>query len=213
MKAKRHATACCVLLILLACRAGVAEDEIRIDAPKDWRGERIQLPPTFARDMQLKGVEEIRFAPGMFNPKADDFFSYVIVFRLDGQPELSVETFKRELLAYYTGLAKAVGQGTIKTDGFSVQVTSQKPSAPTSERNYIATLKWIEPFATKQLQSLRIEARVWPGAQDRTWVLMCVSPKRTDDPIWKEMRKVRDRFVKNNPPAPADASHVEECSP
>ncbi len=44
-----------------------------------WRGERIELPPRFAPTMTLKGIEEIRFAPGMFKAESDWFFSYVFV--------------------------------------------------------------------------------------------------------------------------------------
>ncbi len=49
---------------------------IQLKAPEKWSGETITLPPGFARDMAIKGVEVIRFAPGMFDPQAEDFFSY-----------------------------------------------------------------------------------------------------------------------------------------
>ena len=45
-----------------------------------WGGERIELPPRFAPTLGLKGIEEIRFAPGMFKPESESFFSYVILF-------------------------------------------------------------------------------------------------------------------------------------
>ena len=56
--------------------------EIQIKAPKAWRSETIKLPPAFAPDMTLTGVEEIRFAPGMFQADSDSFFSYFLVFVL-----------------------------------------------------------------------------------------------------------------------------------
>ena len=34
--------------------------------------------------MKLTGVEEIRFAPGMFKPESETFFTYVFVFALSG---------------------------------------------------------------------------------------------------------------------------------
>jgi hypothetical protein len=37
--------------------------------PAGWGGETIQLPPGFAPDMKLKGVEHIRYSRGMMNPK------------------------------------------------------------------------------------------------------------------------------------------------
>lgn len=196
---------CFTLYLLLACCTTIAaakpDDEIGIDAPKGWRGERIQLPPAFAPGLKIKGVEEIRFAPGMFDAAAKDFFSYVIVFRLDEQPELPAETLRRELLTYYVGLAKAVGQGAIETDGFAIDVAAKKPAEDQPQRDYVATLKWIEPFATKKPQTLNIETRVWPVAKERTWAFMCVSPNGRDDPIWKTMHAVRDSFFSNNPPA------------
>ena len=207
MNFNRRTLIYCVLSLLLTCCAGTAtepDDEIRINVPKGWRGERIQLPPAFARDLTIKGVEEIRFAPGMFNPEAKDFFSYVIVFRLEDQPDLAVEMIQRELLAYYAGLAKSVSQGVIKTDGFSVDVVPEKSLEGKVNRDYLVTLKWVEPFATKQFQTLRIETRIWPGEKSRTWAFMSVSPNDTNDPIWKTMRSVRDIFFKNNPPPLTD---------
>ena len=64
-----------------------AQDEAPADElifKTDWKGERIVLPPKFAPDMKLTGVEEIRFAPGMFKPESETFFTYVFVFALSG---------------------------------------------------------------------------------------------------------------------------------
>ena len=44
-----------------------AKDGLRLNAPNGWRGERIALPPAFAPKMKFKGVEQVRFAPGMFD--------------------------------------------------------------------------------------------------------------------------------------------------
>jgi hypothetical protein len=175
------------------------KDEIQLDVPKGWRGERIVLPPGFAKDMKVKGIEEIRFAPGMFQPEAKDFFSYVIVFRLDGKPDLTVESLNAELLTYYRGLAKAVGRGQIKTEGFSIEVVPIKDDQKPTVDDYVAALKWVEPFKTKKEQALRIEIRSWQSAKDRrTWVFMNVSPNKPDDAIWKTMRGVRERFLEQN---------------
>lgn len=175
------------------------KDVIRLDVPQNWSGERIVLPPGFARDMQVKGIEEIRFAPGMFQPGAKDFFSYVIVFRLDDQPKLTVESLNAELLTYYRGLATAVSGGQIKTDSFSVTVLPTQHTQDAIVDDYTIALKWIEPFKTKKQQTLRIEIRSWQvPQQQRTWVFMNVSPNQPDDPIWQTMRGVRDQFLKQH---------------
>ncbi|MEM7393198.1 MAG: hypothetical protein AAF492_12705, partial [Verrucomicrobiota bacterium] len=68
-----------VFLALSTVLSAPAENLV-FKTPKGWFGERIALPTGFAPDMTLKGVEEIRFAPGMFKPDAADFFTYVFVF-------------------------------------------------------------------------------------------------------------------------------------
>ena len=92
-------------------------------------------------------------------------------------------------------------------------LNAAKPVEAKTERGYVATLKWIEPFATKKPQTLRIETRVWPGAKNRTWAFMCVSPNEPVDPIWNTMRSVRDAFVKTNPPAATDGAGVKSSRP
>src|SRR4051812_41200275 len=86
--------------------AAVSAAEEKLAFHTEWKGERIELPPSFAPAMALQGIEEIRFAPGMFNPKSDSFFTYALVFSVPKTQELTPEVIKRELLAYYRGLAE-----------------------------------------------------------------------------------------------------------
>ena len=58
----------------------------------------------------LKGFEEIRFAPGMFDAKSDSFFSYGFVLQCEPEPKLTDAVVKQELLTYYRGLAEAVSE-------------------------------------------------------------------------------------------------------
>ncbi len=197
-------------LLLVVCFASLANaqqplQEIPIDAPPDWRKERFPLPPSFARDMTLKGAEELRFSPGMFQPKSKTFFSYVIAFRLEDKPTLDEKTLKRELLSYFRGLAKAVGRGQVKTDGITLKVAKTNKPALENARQFLATLHWVEPFATKQPQTLRIEIDAWNAPKSaHTWVFLCVSPKEPKTAVWKQLHAIRDGFFKQNPPdAPA----------
>ena len=103
------------LVITTACLAGftsssfAAEVEaVELPAPKEWKKEIITLPPGFAPDMKLRGSEHIRFAPGMFQPNSDSFFSYLFLFKLEKEPELKPETIRQEFLKYFRGLAVAV---------------------------------------------------------------------------------------------------------
>lgn len=167
-----------------------------------WRGESIPLPPTFARDLGWKGVEEIRFAPGMFDATSDSFFSYVLVFLLEPGSDLSEAGLKRELLTYYRGLSKAVmadRQKSVETEGFTITLAqaAKVEAAPvnaTGVSAYSGILKWVEPFATQKEQSLHLEVHTWKHG-DRPVVLSCVSPVAPDgEALWKSLRDIRAKF-------------------
>ena len=167
----------------------------------EWRGERIDLPPGFAPDMKWVGEEDIRFAPGMFTADADDFFTYVLVFVLDQEADVTEKNIEAELLTYYRGLASSVMKGKQKevdTAAFTIELSKADAvtSSPVDTANvtqYTGTLDWIEPFATQEKQQLHIEAQVWKHGEQPA-LFLCVSPKNREDDIWKKLREIRAAF-------------------
>jgi hypothetical protein len=201
--------------LLVFANAGIATHSFAADEVKetltfhtDWKGERIELPPRFAPAMTLKGTEEIRFAPGMFDAKSDSFFTYAFVFSVPKAQELTPELIQKELLAYYRGLAEAVSKGKGRpVDGskftFATQpskdatATPEKLPAFTKVAQYSGELNWIEPFATAQPQVLHFEIQAWADpATARNYLFVCASPKvpGETDTTWKELRQIRRSF-------------------
>lgn len=178
----------------------------KLAAPKDWGGETISLPPGFAPDLKLKGSEHIRFAPGMMKPASDSFFSYAFAFELQSKPDLTETVVKEEFLKYYRGLCKAVLNGKlpdVDPSKFTVELqrvksdaegtSDTKPAALTTR--YTGKLDWIEPFATKKPQKLNLEIWTWSRG-DRNFLFACVSPQPQDAAIWKQLRAIRDDYLK-----------------
>ena len=159
------------------------------------------MPPTFAADMNWKGDEELRFAPGMFKAKAPDFLSYAFLFCLSGDTQADAETLQRELLAYYRGLASAVSKSkkrNVDTKGFSLTITPSKlrPDTRTGGEavtSYTGELNWIEPFATGKPQNLRLEIQTWTSANKHRCVFVCASPQPEPAAVWKTLREIRAR--------------------
>lgn len=176
--------------------------EVEIPAPQNWSGERIALPPGFAKDMKFKGYEKIRFAPGMFDANSNSFFSYVLVFSIANDSDVSIKNLKSELLKYYRGLATAVMKGqqkTVDTSKFDLDLKAlQKTKVPDDKvaSQLVGTLNWIEPFRTQKDQSLRIkiDVRVLKDGQP-TLLFIQASPAKFDATIWDEMAKIRNRFL------------------
>ena len=70
-----------VLLFTIPAGGQESKQHYSVPAPKGWGKETIALPPAFAKNMTWKGVEELRFSPGMFMAESDTFFSYGILQR------------------------------------------------------------------------------------------------------------------------------------
>lgn len=167
-----------------------------------WGGERISLPTGFAPDMQVKGIEEIRFAPGMFNPDADDFFSYVFVFACP-EDTWTEAVIHREILTYYRGLSKSVSRGKVteaKAGAFTFKLEATKvedmPADAEASRAYAGVLQWIEPFKTLEPQTLHMEIATWKRAGvKRHYLFAGVSPRERAHALWKDLRKIRSSLV------------------
>lgn len=209
---------CLTLLVGLSGPLAAAEATGKLAAVGDageefvfktnWKGERITLPPGFAPAMKLKGIEEIRFAPGMFQPQSDSFFSYAFVFSVAKDQALSPEVIQREILVYYQGLAESVSKSrgrTVEAGKFTFKLdrAKQATGAPaqlpptTLVTQYAGELDWVEPFATGKPQVLHFEIQTWSdSAAARNYLFVCTSPKvRTETAgIWSELRTIRRTF-------------------
>jgi hypothetical protein len=173
-----------------------------------WKGERIQLPPPFAPAMKLKGTEEIRFAPGMFDAGSATFFSYAFVFSVSKDQALTEEIIQREILAYYRGLSESIlkrKKVNADADKFTFKLQQAKEAAGTPEKvaasakavQYHGELNWTEPFVTAKPQVLYFEIQSWADpATSRNYLFVCTSPKpRGDaDATWTELRNIRRSF-------------------
>lgn len=181
----------------------------------EWKGERITLPPPFAPAMKLRGLEEIRFAPGMFRAQADSFFSYAFVFSVAREQELTAPVIQRELLAYYRGLAESVSKSKgaeVNAGKFTFKLVQAKEAAGTPEKiptatsvtQYAGELDWVEPFVTAKPQSLHFEIQSWAEpATARNYLFVCTSPRASaeTDEVWRELRKLRRSFEVSSKPA------------
>jgi hypothetical protein len=190
--------------VLLLGSSALADEQssFALAAPKGWGGETISLPPGFAPGMKLKGVEHIRFAPGMMRPDSGSFFCYAFAFELASKPELTKTVVHDEFLSYYRGLCTAVlgGQGAeVDPSKFTLKLQQLESAATASDSEdaairYRGTLDWVEPFATKKPQKLHIEIRTWTQ-KGHNYLFACVSPQAKDAAIRKQLHRIRDDYL------------------
>ncbi len=184
-----------------------AGEALSFTTPAGWKGERIALPPEFAPEMKLEGVELIHFAPGMFDPGSDSFFSYVFAISTAGDAALAEGAIHDELLAYYRGLARSVLGGKGKkadTDKFTLEMKKapEASGAPAGAgkhavTEYAGTLDWVEPFATAKPQKLYFEIHSWHDPEaGRSYLVAGTSPRPIGEgALWRQLREVRSTFT------------------
>ena len=157
-------------------------------APADWRKEVIPFPLEFAPTIALEGVEELRFAPGMFDPASDTYFTYAFLWFVKGKPHFDAAQLEKDLLAYFKGLYNAVSKVENKnTSGFQATVTSASTA-----NSFEAVVRWVDPFTTEKDLTLNLRISKWYcQSSDKTTVFFTVSPQQYQSKVWKKLGKIK----------------------
>jgi hypothetical protein len=202
----RRTTHVAALLIAagVAVAGEAAEETFRWPVPEGWKSETIPFPLEFAKDLPYSGVEELRFAPGMFAPDQDGYWSYAFLWWLDGRPALGAAELQDALKRYFAGLITAVA----KDKGFPVDPARFSASIQAAPRPqgklghdveaFAGTVDSYDGFKTGAPIVLEVEVWVWDCAAKRA-ALMLASPKPPTAPIWSLLRQRRDEVACHAP--------------
>jgi hypothetical protein len=173
-------------LALLLCLGSTARGEtpgFRWPVPQGWPKETIPFPLGFAPEVPYKGTEEIRFSPGMFDPKAPGYWTYTFVWWLEGEPDVSAGALSGHMSRYFSGLCRAVG-GTkyqFAPARFKVELAPAKGQVVADGHGVTrlqGTADLYEAFATGKELRLNLEVHTWDCPQShRRVVRILASPQ------------------------------------
>jgi hypothetical protein len=183
-------TLCCIL------SATAQEKPSMLTAPANWHFEQFALPPTFAPGIPYKGLEELRFSPGMFKKDSADYFTYVFVARLDNTPGIVQSDIKSYLLTYFKGLCfeTAKNRKLSPVDTSAIRVSIRKMSV--EERLYDIQLYVFGVFADGAPITLNMEAKAMSDVSGhKTYLLFIVSPQPKTAAVWKMLYAVQKEFA------------------
>jgi hypothetical protein len=170
----------CALFLLAACGSSAAPPKIDPPAPTPtppanattepwptpagWKSETIPFPLGFAPSLAHRGVEELRFAPGMFDPAAPGYWSYAFVWRVENAAELDAKQLGDDLTTYFRGLIAAVDK-TLAVDPVAATATGGGP-------RFELKARVIDAFKSKQPVDLTGWAERKACAKGALWIFV-----------------------------------------
>ena len=184
---------CCLLTLSLGVRGQDNPKPEFLPGPASWQFERFPLPPVFSAGFPYKGVEELRFAPGMFKKDSADYFSYAFVARLDNAGTFGSDDVKNYLLIYFKGLcASTATQRKLSVDTTKINVSVAAGAGGAAA--YDAVLNVFGVFADGAPVTLNAEIRVLPDGKGRTYLVFIASPQGKTHAIWQELYAIQKGF-------------------
>ena len=86
-----------VLMVMPANQELSAAAPIKLPVPEGWRTEDTSYPPPWAEQLPWKGTLQLRVPPGFFDKDDAFFWSYPILYQLEGDVLASDRDLQRAL--------------------------------------------------------------------------------------------------------------------
>ena len=208
-------TTCLSLLIaaslLSSCNSAPKEKEkekavsaeYSLPLPDKWTKEVFPIPINFAPEINYKGHEEIRFAPGWGDSTKNDYWSYAFLWCLDDDPKISDSVVENNLRYYYNGLVRSNGQQFhIPSSKMNITETSFEKTASENGdlQTFKGTIKMID-YMRGQPQLLNSMVHLkFCSTVNKYIIFHEISPRPFTDSIWEGLNKLWTGFecgVKN----------------
>lgn len=169
-----------------------------LTVPQGWGVERLAIPIDFAPSIPYKGVEDLRFAPGWSNPKANDYWTYAFLWHLEGRPENNPQTIEKNLTAYYTGLiGRNIEKRKIPKDKLvPVKVKIKQVNTDSGDlQTYSGTIDMLDYMAQLPITlNCIVHVKLCPQEQNNTFMFYEISPRPADNDIWKALQNLWTTF-------------------
>ncbi|HJW08238.1 MAG TPA: hypothetical protein VJ483_01315 [Holophagaceae bacterium] len=152
--------------------------------PQGWGHETIPFPLDFAPELKHKGIEELRFMPGFFDPASPNWWSYAFVWVLDDAELPSMKQLEPEVTLYFKGLCTAVGgKKGFRMDPAQFQCRLKEDPGLKGYRGQVGI---YDAFKTGEALTLQLRIKSWKGA-GRRFVAVAASPKLPPAAPWAEL--------------------------
>jgi len=168
--------------------------------PERWRQEIVTFPLSFAPALDYTGHGDVRFSPGMFDPDADDFWTYAFIWWVPVDTEISAARLSTDMNTYFSGLAALV------TEMGERDLPPYKADATYFEYHHISgpsligRVNTLDAFATHAPIGLNAKVdELICETHKRKAIRFTFSPQPFGHNQWEKLKQVRDGFACNKP--------------
>jgi len=191
---KPTAIVCCAILISIALFAQNQTAQL-LKEPANWQFERFALPPEFAQNIPYKGVEELRFSPGMFVKDSTTYFTYAFVAELTNVNSVSQDDIRNYLVNYFKGLCGSTAkQRHLSIDTSKIDVAIERRQNAGNEAFYDATLNIFGVFTDGAPVKLNAEIKVMNDKASKIYLVFIASPLDKTNNVWNELHSIQKEF-------------------
>jgi hypothetical protein len=161
-----------------------------LPVPEGWRIERFSLPPEFAKDINFKGVEDVRFAPGWGDVRSEEYWTYAFLWWTEGIPELNTSILEKSLKSYYSGLiarnipTRKIPESKLLPTVVNIHVTN---TIKGDLETYSGTISMLDYMTqTPMVLNALIHKRNCPD-KNHSYIFFEISPKPLANPLWQKL--------------------------
>jgi len=183
------------LALLLAAPLRAASPPFTLPLPEGWRAETLPFPLDFAPGIPYEGLEELRFAPGMFDPEAEGYFTYAFVWWVRTPPPFEPDRLARELSEYLRGLAAAVAEGKPGRDPGASDYRARLARVRGRPTRLVGFAEAYDAFTAAAPVTLHVRARLLGTSGDHAAWFFALSPHPLSHPLWDELAGIGDGFA------------------
>ncbi len=159
-----------------------------IELDSTWGKEVLRFP---ARNMNYKGVGEVRFPPkGWIKPKHDNFWSYTYAWSINVNREIPKKELALDLVKYFNSLNN-IDMNDMENEHYSsATVTAIKQNKTTTF--FKGHVNIYDRFATNKKITLHVKIEsYYCKKKQKTNLLFKFSPKEFNHTTWRMLQKVK----------------------
>lgn len=153
-----------------------------LETDTSWRQELFIFPINFAKDIDYKGVEDARFPRGWEKQDSPNFWSYVFVWNIEHEKEITTLQLESDLKKYFDGL--------MRWDESNVEI--QKQATTSNTVNYTGKVNTRDNFFTKVPMTLNVKIeQTYCSEQKKSILVFRFSPKEFKSTVWQTLNEVK----------------------